>query len=227
MGACETRLAGVDDEEVLLRGCKNADSELERWKVQALSARNPHSGDVVSATKDAMAMVVQTFVQGRELEVSSMIHGAGTYLVSLNQELSEMSLEELAVPTPTKRKVVIPLIYLRNASVDNSSLQRYSLNSTLRIQVGPHAGFGPDMMLLQLQSHSECTTMALVLCASSRHLQNAAGWERQRLMDDESVATTMIRSVERLKDPQGLAHLLLSKQRAGIHNGIDLQHPSS
>ena len=225
MGACEAR-AGVDDEEVQLRGCcKNADSEIrDRWQVEALSARlaqdleNPEGSEAVAAIdahdakKDAMAILVQSFVKGRDLEVSSM-QGAGMFLVSLNPDLSEMSLEELPETSTSRRKLTIPLIYVLNASIDNSpGLQRYSLSSTLRIRIGSHSGHGPDTMLLQLESHSECSAMALLLCASSRHLQKVAGWERKRLMDDESVATTMIRSVQKLKDPQGLAPLILSTQ---------------
>ena len=217
MGACEAR-AGVDDEEVQLRGCcKNADSELRDWQVEALSAQSAQKKDLQNpqypqseadidandAKKDAMATLVQSFVKGRELEVSSL-HGAGAFLVSLNPELSEMSLEEASETSKSRRKLTIPLIYVLNASIDNSpGLQRYSLSSTLRIRIGPHAGHGPDTMLLQLESHTECSAMALLLCASSRHLQKVAGWERKRLMDDESVATTMIRSVQNRQDPQG------------------------
>eukprot|EP00438_Fugacium_kawagutii_P015426 Skav221558 [mRNA] locus=scaffold1376:227077:227757:- [translate_table: standard] len=226
MGACDSR-AGVDDEEVQLRGCcKNADSQLERGKVQALSARDPQDvpgSDLVdlassSVKKDAMATLAASFAQGRELEISSMIHGAGTFIVAFNEDFSEMKLEETSEPA---RKFTIPLIYVLNASIDNSpGLQRYSLTSTLRVRVGPYAGHGPDTILLQLDSHRECSAMGLFLCASSKHLQKSSGWERQRLMDDESVATTMIRSVQGLKDPQGLAQLLLKGVGAPLPGDI-------
>ena len=112
MGNCEVR-AGVDDEEVQLRGCcKNADSQLDKQKVQALSsvAKDLDDGRAElapifdqEAQKDAIARLVGSFTNGRELEVSSMIHGAGAYMISLNSDLTEMNLEGLA-ETPTAQK---------------------------------------------------------------------------------------------------------------------------
>ena len=226
MGNCDAR-AGVDDEEVQLRGCcKNADSQLDKQKVHALSSVAKDAKDLddgraelapifdQEAQKDAIARLVGSFANGRELEVSSMIHGAGAYMISLNSDLTEMNLEGLADTPTAQRKWKLPLIYVLDATLDSSpGLQRYTLTSILRIRIGPHAGHGPDTMLLQLESCGECEIMALFLRASSRHLQNAATWERQRVMDDESVATTMVRSVQRLRDPSGLANLVLQKTK--------------
>ncbi|CAK9100789.1 unnamed protein product [Durusdinium trenchii] len=104
---------------------------------------------------------------------------------------------------------------MKEATVDPGTpgLARYSLNSILRVRLGPHSGHGPDTLILKLTS-SECEAMALFLRATSRDLQSSAAWDRQRVMDDESVATTMVRSVQLLKDPRGLASLVLSKDRS-------------
>lgn len=219
---------GVDDEEVQLRGCcKNADNELDRWKtrdlafVQAFAAKELDDSNTFddAGTKDTMkeavANLVQSFLCGRQLEVSSMIYGAGDFHASFNKELSEMRLEPLHETSASEHAWSIPFIYVLEATVDPGTpgLARYSLNSILRVRLGPHSGHGPDTLILKLTS-SECEAMALFLRATSRDLQSSAAWDRQRVMDDESVATTMVRSVQLLKDPRGLASLVLSKDRS-------------
>ncbi|CAJ1452988.1 unnamed protein product [Effrenium voratum] len=217
MGNCG--VGGVDDEEVQLRGCcKSADGELDKWKAQALSERPGEQGerlvssfpsDSSACKKEALARLVKSFAHGRQLDVSSF-NGSGQCEVRFDEKLTQMTL----VPITGQGEWSVPLICVIDAKVDSPpGLGRYSLNASVRLRVGPHSGRGPDTLLLQL-GVEEGEAMCLLMRAAARHLQKEAAWERQRAMDDESVATTMIRTVPKLQGP--LADLLLNQVKRQV-----------
>ncbi|CAE7487761.1 unnamed protein product, partial [Symbiodinium necroappetens] len=179
--------------EVQLRGGKLADSELDRWKAQALIAPEPdvpaaaapreivpsfRGQDQSAVQKEAMARLVRSFVRGRALEVSSLARGAGSHDASFDRELSEMRLKPL---TAEGVEWAIPFLYVLDAVVElPPGISRYSLPATVRIRLAPHAGHGPDTVLLQLANAEEGQAMSLFLRASSKHLQRQASWHRDR-----------------------------------------------
>eukprot|EP00439_Symbiodinium_sp_Y106_P082444 s597_g21.t2 len=175
--------------EVQLRGGKVTDSELDRWKAQALApepdvpaAAAPREivssfrgQDQSAVQKEAMARLVRSFVRGRALEASSLARGAGSLEASFDRELSQMRLKPLTAEDTLSR---------------------------LLCAFGSHHMVGMDQtQCCCSRSDREGQAMSLFLRASSKHLQRQASWHRDRVMDEESVATTMVRSVQTLQHP--------------------------
>eukprot|EP00439_Symbiodinium_sp_Y106_P082485 s597_g21.t3 len=186
---CCGNSGNIDDEEVQLRGGKVTDSELDRWKAQALApepdvpaAAAPREivssfrgQDQSAVQKEAMARLVRSFVRGRALEASSLARGAGSLEASFDRELSQMRLKPLTAEDTLSR---------------------------LLCAFGSHHMVGMDQtQCCCSRSDREGQAMSLFLRASSKHLQRQASWHRDRVMDEESVATTMVRSVQTLQHP--------------------------
>jgi len=95
---------------------------------------------------------------------------------------------------------------------------------SVRLRLGP-GRHGPEALILSLRSAEERDAFMACISASVHHLQGQAAWARKRAMDEESVPSTLVRTVDAIRNPHGLSVLHTAAKKP--KKACNLQLPMS
>mmetsp|Transcript_38915 Transcript_38915/g.70199 ORF Transcript_38915/g.70199 Transcript_38915/m.70199 type:complete len:276 (+) Transcript_38915:35-862(+) len=238
MGSCSSRDDLVDDEEILLAGRRSESQGLARdWPevqpdpegkpdpTEARPSEVPSEADSpMQMNKDAIKKLVQALVRGLALDVSSSSIAMQRCLAKVDRDLTHLSLQDAKDTGSVK---IIPLLRLVEVSRVLPPGGRYLFGDkfSVRLRLGPHGRQGPEALTLSLRTAEESAAFVACISASARHLQGQAAWERKPAMDEESVPSTLLRTVEALRDPFALSALQTTAKKP--KKALNLKLPMS